>query len=370
MLTLTLKELLAQSLARHHLLRRADRLQVVSDLCGLQAQFSTGPREALRIRARDYAEDGWAEGLVKIWSHRGTIHVVPAFELGLHLSARGNTGPLTEAWYGWGIPQGEIERWADCIRELVTAGVGGREELKGACAARGMAPDLVPRIFNGWGGLLKEMCDRGLLVYEAGTAKRFALPPQEPVWLPQEEARAIFVRRYFERFGPATVADCASFLGYRPAEVLELARRAALPLKQVACGDVTLSYLGELDPEARVPGCVYLAGFDQLVLGYRDRARFARPPDLSHITNKAGIVFPVVLYRGRACARWKRAGKRLVITEFRPLSPTARNVIAARGRRLFPGEKLRVVFQTEADLPASKPFSLATLPSALRREGE
>lgn len=54
MTSLTKKELLAQSLARHHVLQRVSRLQVVSDLCGLQAQFATGPREALRIRARDY----------------------------------------------------------------------------------------------------------------------------------------------------------------------------------------------------------------------------------------------------------------------------------------------------------------------------
>lgn len=364
--TLTKRELLAQSLARQHLLRRADRLRVASDLCGLQAQFSTGPREALRIRARDFAEDGWMAGLVKIWSHRGTIHVVPATELGLHLSARGNTGPLTEAWHGWGIPRDKIERWADFILEQVAAGVGERGELKRACLAASMEPDLAPCIFNGWGGLPKEMCDRGLLVYEAGTSKRFSLPPAAPAWMPQDEARAVFVRRYFEHFGPATVADCAAFLGYKPGEVSELARRAALPLREISCDDVTLFYLGDLDPRARVPGCVYLAGFDQLVLGYRDRARFARPEDLPHVTNRAGIVFPIVLYRGRACARWKRAGVRLVVTEFRPLSQTARDAIAARGRRLFAGEKVRVEFQTEADLPAPKPFSLDTLPSALR----
>lgn len=370
MTSLTKKELLAQSLARHHVLQRASRLQVVSGLCGLQAQFATSPREALRIRARDYTEGGWGRGLVKIWSHRGTIHVVPASELGLHLSARGNTGSLTEAWHGWGIPLNEVERWADVIRERAAAGMGEREELKRACVAAGMAPELVPRIFNGWGGLLKEMCDRGMLVYEAGTSKRFTLPPEEPIWMPRDEARAMFVRRYFEHFGPATIADCAAFLGYPSSEVAGLVRRAGLPLRKVACDGIELFYLGDLDPEARVPGCVYLAGFDQLVLGYRNRSRFARTEDLPHITNRAGIVFPIVLYRGRVCARWKLMGKRLSITEFRPLSQTARDAIAARGRRLFAGRRIVVGFQTEADLPAPKPFNLDTLPSALRGSSE
>ena len=77
MTSLTKKELLAQSLARHHVLQRATQLQVVSDLCGLQAQFATGPREALRIRARDYTEDGWDRGLViavpSMWCRRASL---------------------------------------------------------------------------------------------------------------------------------------------------------------------------------------------------------------------------------------------------------------------------------------------------------
>ncbi len=368
MVTLSRAELLAQSLARQHLVRRdTGCLQVASDLCGLQAQFSTGPREALRLRGDDFSDESWTRGLVKIWSHRGTIHVVPADELGLHLSARANTGPITEAWHGWGIPVGEIERWADEIVGLLSAGPRDREKLKASCRAAGMAEGLVPRIFNGWGGLLKELCDRGRLVYEAGGAKRFMLPPEEPVWMPRDEARSIFVRRYFEHFGPATVADCAAFLGYRPAEVSELIRRSGLRLREVSCDGKTYLYAGELDAAARVPGCVLLAGFDQMVLGYRDRSRFMDACDRGRVTNKAGIVFPVVLYRGRARARWKRDGRRLVVTEFRPLSQTARHAIAARGRRVYAGERIEVVFQTEDDLPAPKPFNLDTLPSTLRK---
>ena len=188
--------------------------------------------------------------------------------------------------------------------------------------------------------------------------------------MPRDEARAMFVRRYFEHFGPATIADCAAFLGYPSSGVAGLVRRAGLSLRRVTCDGIELFYLGDLDSEARVPGCVYLAGFDQLVLGYRNRSRFARNEDLPHITNRAGIVFPIVLYRGRACARWKLVGKRLSITEFRPLSQTARDAIAARGRRLFAGRRIGVGFQTEADLPAPKPFNLETLPSALRGSSE
>lgn len=102
-----------------------------------------------------------------------------------------------------------------------------------------MSDWLLERVFNGWGGLLKEMCDRGMLVYEAGTAKRFAAAPSPASWLPRDEARAELVRRYFERYGPATVQDCATFLGYRASEVASLVRRSALPLRELTCRGAT-----------------------------------------------------------------------------------------------------------------------------------
>lgn len=369
---LTRGELLAVTLDRQHLLRRdASCVQVASDLLGLQAQFSTGPRDALRARASDFSPQGWDRGLVKIWSHRGTIHVVPARELWLHLSARDNRGPLANLWDGWGIPVGEAERWADVIRAEVSSGPRGREELKEACRAAGMSDWLLERVFNGWGGLLKEMCDRGMLVYEAGTAKRFSAVPEAPEWLPRDEARAELVRRYFERYGPATMQDCAAFLGYRASEVASLVRRSALPLRELTCRGATLSYLGELPSptEARVPGCVLLAPFDQIVLGYRDRSRLIDAPDLSRVTNRAGIVFAAVLYRGRARARWRREGRRVTVTEFRPLSDTARAAIAGRVRRFFSPERMEVRFRGEKDVPAPRPFDTDGLPSELRARG-
>ena len=369
---LTRAELLGVTLERQHLMRRdASCAQVASDLLGLQAQFPTGPRDALRARAADFTPEGWGRGLVKIWSHRGTIHVVPARELGLHLSARDNRGPLADLWGGWGIPADEAARWADVIRAEVSSGPRGREELKEACRAAGMSEWLLARVFNGWGGLLKEMCDRGELVYEPGTDRRFSVPPEPVDWRPRDEARAELVGRYFERYGPATLQDCASFLGYRVSEVAELARRSALPLRELTCGGVELAYLGELTSpsEARVPGCVLLASFDQLVLGYRDRSRLIDERDLPRVTNRAGIVFATVLYRGRARARWRREGRRVTVTEFRPLSGTARATIAGRARRFFSPERVEVLFRGEKDAPAPRPFDTDGLPSELRARG-
>ncbi len=74
---MTRKELLLYTLQNQFLLEKAVRREVISGLCGLQAQFANNPRESLRIRAGDFSETAWNNGLLKIWTHRNTIHVVP-----------------------------------------------------------------------------------------------------------------------------------------------------------------------------------------------------------------------------------------------------------------------------------------------------
>lgn len=79
--------LLLASLDKQHVLSKTEMASVVSNLCGLQAQFANNPGHALRIRTHDFHPDRWRDGLVKTWTFRNTMHVVRADELGLFLSA-------------------------------------------------------------------------------------------------------------------------------------------------------------------------------------------------------------------------------------------------------------------------------------------
>lgn len=71
----------------------------------------------------------------------------------------------------------------------------------------------------------------------------------------------------------------------------------------------------------------------------------------------------------RARARWRREGRRVTVTEFRPLSDTARAAIAGRVRRFFSPERVEVRFRGEKDAPAPRPFDTDGLPSELRARG-
>lgn len=333
------RELLLCSLNRQYLLEKGERMQVVGDLLGLQAQFAQNPGYALRIRARDFDPQTWGQGLVKIWAHRGTIHTVRRDQLGLLLSARGAAPQWQEG--RWGMTAAEQARWAAFLLDQARQGVERREELKQACRQAGMEEALLEKAFHGWGGLLKEMCDRGMLVYHSGTEKRFLLPG--PIqWMDRWQARLAVMEQYFKTYGPAALADCAAFTGWKMAEVRRLA--GELPLEQIGCDGRIYWYLGELNPAGRLPGCLFLAGFDQLVLGYRDRSRLIDRRDLDKVTNIAGIVYPLLLLRGRARARWKKAPGKLVVEPFRPLSQRDRQSVAAKGRKLFGEEEIAVEF--------------------------
>ena len=218
------------------------------------------------------------------------------------------------------------------IRQQIELGTTQREALKQVCRQAGMGQPLVEKVFYGWGGLIKEMCDRGWIAYQSGTEKSFVLPQVE--WMETEQAGAhLYWYWYLQTYGPATWADCAWSTGWKMAEIRRLA--TDLPLAAVECQGKVYYYLGELEAKGKLPTCLFLAGFDRLVLGYRDRSRCLEQRDLRNVTNQAGIVYPTILLRGRLRARWRKEPGRLIVTPFRPLPARDQAAIRAKRKETF-----------------------------------
>ena len=266
------------------MLKKTDKATVVSDLCGLQAQFANNPKYALRIRASDFSEAGWGDGLVKIWSFRGTLHAVGTDEVGLFLSARGVPNAWDDSW--WGLKKEIKPYWSEFIYERILEGANGREELKQECRKKGMQEDVVAKVFHGWGGLFKEMCARGMIAYDIGRAKRFVVCDNLS-FLSKDEARASTIKRYFRAYAPATIADCAAFTGYKKREVLKLIEDHCIPLRSVMCEGVEYYGLddGNEGGGSNIPNCIFLAGFDQMIMpDFDSESAFLMPrPDLNRI---------------------------------------------------------------------------------------
>lgn len=307
--------LLYNSLMNLHLLERAPKAVILHDLMGLQAQFSRNPQISLRLRASDYSANDWDGGLAKIWSHRGTIHVIREDELGLHLSARGYPQPFMDG--AWKLSAKDQEYWSAYLLDEIRSGNDSRDGLKSACAAAGIEQSVCDRVFYGWGGLIQEMVWRGMIVCCTGTEKRYRLP-KNVVFAEPSAARETLIRRYFTHYGPASVRDCAAYFGMRMSEIKPILTKI---LPDFACTriDGTEYYHAGALQEGEIPPCIMIPGFDQMILGYRDRSRMIDERHSRRLTNSAGIVFPSLLLRGRIRARWKIDGERVIVTPFEKL---------------------------------------------------
>jgi hypothetical protein len=336
------EQFLYMRLKNQFLIERAPCAAVVSSLCGLQAQFANNPKYALRIRGSDFDEAGWSEGLVKIWSFRHTLHTVRLDELGLFLSARG----IPEKWDGaWELEGDKLKRAAVFLLERIRSGAGQREDLRKMCCEAGFQQEEIGKIFDGWGGVFYELNRRGLIAYHPGTAKKF-VPCSGVTFMDKNEARAIVLRHYFQSFGPATLEDCAAFTGYRKREILGVLEKYSLPLQSVWCGGAEYFYLGAPPGGGGIPPCLFLTGFDQMIMGYKNRACIMDEKLKRQVITVSGIVHPTVLLNGRIAARWKKDGTSLVIVPFVKMPKKTRSMAIEFGEKLFEGAGVaRVVFE-------------------------
>ena len=88
-------------------------------------------------------------------------------------------------------------------------------------------------------------------------------------------------------------------------------------------------------PEGEIPDCVLVPGFDQLVLGYKDRERMIDKRHSRKLTNISGIIFPSVIVRNRMRARWKTENGIVMITPFEKLLKKDQKAIGRKVKEVF-----------------------------------
>lgn len=344
--------LLYYSLKGLHLLEQTDKLTAAEDMLGIQSQFSGYAQNSLRIRANDYTEEDWPAGLVKIWSHRGTMHLVSERQLALHLAAAGYTHEFSDG--AWGISRENAEKWAPFIIAEIRNRNTSRTGLKEACRLNGMPDPVLERVFYGWGGLIYEMTYRGMIAGVPGNQKEYLLPRLQATPPGREEAREEMLRTYFRHFGPATMADCRYFFGRWKASETDPILRRVLPEMVETELDGKKYYSAEvLHAEGEIPDCVLVPGFDQLVMGYKNRERMIDKAHSRKLTNVAGIVFPSVIVRNRMRARWKYEKGTVTVIPFEKLLKKDEAAITRKARAVF-GKKTEMRLEgIDAELPAN-----------------
>ena len=343
---MTVEELIIHRIESQHLAAPADKLTVVRDLNGVQAQFMSGALHALRIRCGDLDEAAVGDGLVKNWTVRSTLHMFAESDLPLYIHCGENGEEYRKnEWTGssfwnrrvkWALTPERQKYFTNVILDALAEGPRTRDELKAICAGLGMSEGELDSMFDPWGGGLRMMCERGFINYAARERKELCLAPDfEP--LARANAELEIARRYFTHFGPATIRDAQYYFRTTRSQVTSWLE--ALPVKSCECGGKTYYYIENGGcGERGVPRCLFLAAFDQLMLGYEKKESvFLAPEHIRGIFSLTGIVAPAVMIDGKVVGKWKKSEKKLCVTPFVRLGKRDVSAIGEKASELWGG---------------------------------
>ena len=309
---MTREELKLNRLHAQHLLSPVDTRTVVRHLCGVQAQFLSHALHGLSIRC----ESAVTDSLVKNWTNRGTMHLFDREDIPLFLH-EGRTHflrPVDTFAADEHIDAHRKAFFADLIVRAIGEGTDEREMLKVLCEEAGMTAEESKSLFDPWGGVIRALCEAGQICHKVQEKKTFELcPPFEP--MDRECARLELARRYFTHFGPVTVKDAAYFFAAPQKEVKTWLEK--LPVTHVEADGRDHFYVDNGGVSGEIPDCLFLAGFDQLMLGYEKKENVFLPEEhLRDIFTLSGIVRPAVLIRGEVAGWWSLKGRKLTLALF------------------------------------------------------
>ena len=323
-----------------------DELTVLRSLCGLQAQFYGNCLHALRLRCGKAPDaDILRTSAAKTWTLRGTLHLIALDDLPLFLyDGRSHfLRPCDTMENDDHLSASRKRELTAVILDAAQSGCGDREELRSRCREAGMTAHEEASAFDAWGGLLRALCESGVLCHTAQQKKAFR--PCLP-FAPMTKADALraLMRRYLTHYGPVTVQDASYFFGLPQRELLPVIE-SLFPQKSICEGKIFYS-LVDINITCDLSCCRFLAGFDPLMLGYEKRSNPFLPEEaLRGVFTLAGIVRPSILLDGKIVGVWKRRGKAVELTGLIPLQVLQRSRIEEEALRIFENSVSKLVWR-------------------------
>jgi len=356
-IALSWDQVLAFRLERHFLAKRAPKARVLcvaGSVCGLHAQVASSPELALRARVERLAPGAVKQALenertlVRTWTIRDTVHVVPADDLPLYVAVLRPRpeGPSN----GWLNQRRMTRKQYDAIVENVPRALDGRPRTREQLADRlvELAGEHVRApALESWGGVLKVSAHLGDLCFGPNRGRnitfvrtdrwlRRTLRPLEP-----QQARREFMRRVLGAYGVVSYDDLYRWLEHsRVAKELVAASRDELVDVEVE-GRPAWAHdedVQALTARQRTRGVHLLPAFDPYVVGPRPREAIVPAKLMPRIYRPQGRIAPVVLIDGRAAGIWShdvRDGRvRIEVELFARLGPKVRAALSEEADNL------------------------------------
>jgi len=289
--------------------------ELVGWLGGIQAQNYEQAKWALGCRLTGLNENSIEQeiegkSIIRSWLFRGTLHFVAAADIHWLLDlisakiiqsshTRNKQLELDEALFKKcnGLLSRAFKSKATLTREEITLKLAAAGINTGA-----------PRLYH----LLHRAALEKIICMGPKQGKQFTymlvnhcVPPGKP--LKKDEALYQLALRYFKSHGPATLQDFLWWSGLTISDAktaLESAKSKLLSLKNGA--DIFWYALNQ-QPKAPASKIMrLLAGFDEYVLGYKDRSRFLSPARAKEVITANGLFNPTIVYDGQVIGTWKR----------------------------------------------------------------
>jgi len=297
-------------------------VEVVKQVCGIQAQDAPAATLAVRVRSAELVVADVEQArvqdrtIIRTWGPRGTLHLLATDDIGWLLPL---LGPVFVAGdrrrrEELGLDEDVCARGIHIIRNvLANQGPLTRAELFEQLANQGIYLEGQARPH-----LLGRAALEGLICLgpDRGTDPTYVLLND---WighecrghpLSEDEAYAKLTHRYLSAYGPATPEDQAAWSGLPLSKIraawhriadhlmeIKFAGSAAWMLKTCA---VWLDELPVHTPIVRL-----LPRFDIYLLGYQKRDLAVQSQNAKRINAGGGIIRPTVLVDGRVLGMWK-----------------------------------------------------------------
>ena len=280
--------------------------------------------------------------ILRTWPMRGTVHFVPPEDAKWMLEVTGVRALAGAAGRRaqLGLTEPIVTRAVEVLR---TALSGGIRMTRRECVALLIDAGVHTASQHGY-HLLWYASQIGVTCMgpQEGNEQTFVLLHD---WVPQpntpsrDEALATLALRYFRSHGPTTRQDFAGWTGLTAADAKRGIEGAGDALVTVSVEGVAHVLAAALLDEAaalrsrkRSNGeLLLLPGFDEFILGFKDRTRMV--PDAFRdriVPGNNGVFMPTMVDRGRVIGTWKRTVKKSrVDIQALPFEPLTKQQTAA-----------------------------------------
>jgi len=255
---------------------------------------------------------------VRTWPMRGTVHWVPPADAHWMLDLMGSRqlAGAAKRREQLGLDPEDAERAVEILGETLA---GGGRLTRAECLAALVEGGVEVSGQRGY-HLLWFTSQRGVtaIAPNVGKEQTFVLLDE---WVPEprrpsrEEALGIIALRYFRSHGPTTRKDFAGWTSLPMTDCKAGIEAAGDALTTVDVDGVDMIMATEVLDAGPATGWVALPGFDEYLLGYKDRSLMATPEQLAAVIPGGNGVFQSTLVRdGRVAAVWKRTLTRKGVT--------------------------------------------------------